>query len=116
MESLLQGIPRVAVYFDDIIVTRANDQEHLATLREVLSRILKAGLHLKWAKCGFLLDEVEYLGHKVTAQGLLPLQRRIKAIQEAPAPTDVKQLQAFLGMLNYYGRFLPSLSTVLAPL
>uniref|UniRef100_A0A3B1JAI7 Gypsy retrotransposon integrase-like protein 1 n=1 Tax=Astyanax mexicanus TaxID=7994 RepID=A0A3B1JAI7_ASTMX len=60
--------------------------------------------------------EAEFLGHKVDSTGLHPLQNKVRAIQEAPSPTNVTELKAYLGLLNYYNRFLPNLSTLLAPL
>ena len=67
----------------------------------------------------FLLQEVEYLGHKISANGLQPTTEKVQAIVpivQAPQPTNVTQLKSFLGMINYYGKFLPNLSTCLAPL
>lgn len=116
MEGLLQGIPMVAVYLDDILVTGLNAQDHLKNLNEVLGRLEEAGLRLKRSKCELLKDEVCYLGHKVNAQGLHPMKSKVKAISEAPAPSNVSELKAYLGLLNYYNRFLPNLSTLLAPM
>ena len=59
---------------------------------------------------------VEYLGHRISSDGLHPTPDKIRTISEAPAPTNVPQLRAFLGMVNYYAKFLPQLSSVLAPL
>ena len=59
---------------------------------------------------------MEYLGHKVSAAGLQPTDAKVKAIKEAPAPMNVSQLKSFLGLVNYYGKFLPNLSSVLSPL
>ncbi|XP_026054203.1 uncharacterized protein K02A2.6-like [Carassius auratus] len=116
MEGLLQGIPGLVVYLDDILVTGVNQESHLKTLDEVLSRLEEAGLRLKRVKCVFLADEVEYLGHRVDAQGLHPLGSKVKAIEEAPEPRNVTELKAYLGLLNYYNKFLPNLATLLAPL
>ena len=115
MEGVLQGIPNVAAFLDDILLTGRNDQEHLQTLAEVLNRLEKAGLRLKRNKCMFMSKEVIFLGHKVDATGLHPVLDKVTAIQEAPAPTTVTELKAYLGLLNYYHKFLPNLSTVLAP-
>ena len=52
---------------------------------------------------------VEYLGHKISAQGLQPSMKKVRAIMEAPQPVNITQLKLFLGMLNYYGKFLPNL-------
>jgi len=58
---------------------------------------------------------VEYLGHTISGQGLQPTDEKIQAIKKAPAPQDVTQLKSFLGLLNYYSKFLPNLSNTLAP-
>ena len=116
IESLLQGIPQVVVRIDDILVTGKTRHDHLKHLKEVLARLTKAGVRLKLKKCVFLRNEVIYLGHRINSDGIQPVESKVRAIHEAPAPTNIKELQAFLGMLNYYACYLPNLPTVLAPL
>ena len=82
----------------------------------MLSRIEHAGLKLKRSKCFFMLPSVEFLGHVVSADGLCPTKEKVRAIVEAPAPQNVLQLRFFLGLVNYYSKFLPQLSSTLAPL
>ena len=113
MENLLQGLKHVCVYLDDILVTGSSEREHLENLAEVLKRLESAGMRLK---CEFMLPSVEYLGHKISDKGLQPTEGKIKAVVEAPAPQNVSQLKAFLGMLNYYAKFLLNISSRLAPL
>ena len=60
--------------------------------------------------------EVEYLGHRINKEGLQPTEEKVRAITGAPQPTQVSELRAFLGLINYYGKFMPDLSTILAPL
>ena len=84
MDSLLQGIPHVAVYVDDILLTGESTEEHLATLDTVLQRLGTAGMRLKRKKCIFVAKEMEYLGHRINTQGLHP---KVKAIREAPKPS-----------------------------
>ena len=67
-------------------------------------------------KCAFLLPEVEYLGHKITKYGLQPTAEKIRAIKEAPVPENLTQLKSFLGLVNYYAKFVSNLSSILAPL
>ena len=116
MEGLLRDIPSTVVYLDDILVTGKTEVEHLENLEAVLTRLEDEGLTLKKPKCQFFLEEVEYLGHKISAAGLQPSDRKIQAIIDAPQPQDVTQVRAFLGMVNYYGKFLDHLSTRLTPL
>ena len=116
MENLLQGIPRVCVYLDDILVTGATEQEHLANLAQVLQRIQDAGMRVKQQKCAFLLPSVAYLGHVISAEGLRTSEAKVEAIVDAPHPKNLTELRSFLGMVNYYGKFLPNLATKLSPL
>ena len=116
MESVLQGIPKVVVYLDDILITGETEEEHLKILDEVLERLEKAGLRVKKPKCRFMVPSVNYLGHQIDSEGLHPLADKVKAVEEAPAPRNVQELKSFLGLLTYYGKFLPNMSSVLAPL
>ena len=103
-------------YLDDILITGRSRAEHLETLEEVLKRLEKAGMRLKKSKCKFLMTEIEYLGHKISKEGLKPTQLKVQAITQAPQPKNVSDLKTFLGLVNYYGKFLPNLATTLAPL
>jgi len=116
MENVLQGLPKVCVYIDDILVTGETELEHLQNFNAVLECLKTAGMHLKQNKCKFMLPEVEYLGHIISAAGLKPSQSKVEAIEEAPVPTNVSELKSFLGLVNYYSKFLPNLASSLAPL
>ena len=78
------------------MITGATEKEHLQNPDKVLTRLDSAGIHLKRDKCVFLLPAVEYLGHKISGQGLQPTD---EAIKSAPAPQDVTQLKSFLGLI-----------------
>ena len=116
IESVLQGIPHVLVYLDDILVTGQNTEEHLKNLEEVLSRLQQAGLRLKSSKCVFMSPSVEYLGYHNDKDGLHSSEKKVKAVKDAPTPRNITELKAYLGLLMYYGKFLPNLATTLAPL
>ena len=116
MESLLQSIPKVCVYIDYVLITGTTEQEHLANLTEVLCCMSDAGMRLKKDKCQFMLTHVNYLGHSVSREGIQPTNEKVRAIRDAPEPKNLQQLRAFIGLLNFYAKFLPNLSTVLAPL
>ena len=116
MDNLLQGLEHVATYIDDTIITGKTEEEHLRNLDEVLRRLEEAGMRLKKKKCVFMGPEVEYLRHRINKEGLQPTEEKVRAITGAPQPTQVSELRAFLGLINYYGKFMPDLSTILAPL
>uniref|UniRef100_A0AAV2LVS7 ribonuclease H n=2 Tax=Knipowitschia caucasica TaxID=637954 RepID=A0AAV2LVS7_KNICA len=116
MDQVLQGIPGTQCYLDDIIVTGANDNEHLENLHKVLQRLQDYGLRARRDKCEFFKPCITYCGHTIDAQGLHKCKEKINAVMKAPQPQDVQQLRSFLGFINYYHRFMPNLSTVLHPL
>ena len=116
IENILQNLPHTCVYLDDILVTGKTESEHVRNLEEVLIRLEKAGLRLKKQKCSFMLSSVDYLGHSVSLEGLQPTREKIRAITDAPIPSNLAQLRSFLGLVNYYSKFLPHLATTLAPL
>ena len=116
MDNLLQGLDHVRVYIDDILVTSKTEEEHLQTLTEVLTRLQSAGMRLKREKCTFMADEVVYLGHRINREGIQPTDDKVQAISATPRPVNTTQLRAFLGLVNFYGKFMNNLSTILAPL
>ena len=107
MENLLQGIPGVVVYIDDILITGETEEQHLRALDEVLTRLERAGLLLQRPKCYFMQQSVTFLGHTVDAAGLHPIAEKVQAIQRAPAPKSVSELKSYIGLLSYYSKFLP---------
>ena len=116
MDSILQGLPQVLCYIDDILVTGKNDKEHLQNLAQVLTRLEQQGIRLKKDKCKFMEASVEYLGHIIDKNGLHTSYQKIEAIQKAPTPKNTQQLKSFLGLVHYYGKFISNLSSLLHPL
>ena len=116
MDTLLQGIPNTLCYLDDILITGKTDAEHLSNIEEVLKRLQENGLRVKPAKCKFMQSSVEYLGHCINASGVHTTDGKVEAILKAPVPQNLQQLRSFLGLLHYYGKFLPNLSSLLHPL
>ena len=116
MENLLQGLKHVCVYIDNVLVTGSTEAEHIANVEEVLKRLQTAGMKLKKEKCMFLVPEVKYLGHKISNRGIEPTEEKVRAVTKAPVPWNISELKGFIGLVNYYGRFLPNLATVLSPL
>ena len=116
MDTVLQGIPHVICYIDDILVTGVNNADHLRNLASVLQQLKHYGFRLKKNKCEFLMSSVEYLGHRIDAEGLHAMPSKLQAIVQAPAPKNVQELRSFLGLLNYYGKFIPNLASLIQPL
>lgn len=116
IEQILQGVENVAVYIDDIIITGSNREKHLETLEKVLNKLKNAGLTVRFSKCSFFQPSVTYLGHRITKDGLMKTDDKIKAILNAPEPTNVSEVRTLLGMVSYYGKFIPNLSSTLHPL
>ena len=116
MDTLLSDLPGVIVYLDDVLITGKTNEDHMRSLDTVLTRIQEAGLLLKKEKCLFMEKSVMYLGHTIDANGLHPITEKVEAIKEAPRPKNVSQLKSYLGLITYYGRFLPNISHILFPL
>lgn len=116
IERLLEGIPNVAVYFDDIAVTGRNNEEHLENLKTVFNRLNKAGLKIQLKKCSFLQPTIEYLGHEFSKDGIKPTKTKLDAIRHAVTPTNTTELKSFLGFINFYERFIPNLQAICADL
>ena len=104
------------VYFDDLLLSGRNRAEHNRRMKEVLAPFQKFGIRISKDKCVFLKESVSYLGYTVTKEGISPDADKVSAIVDASPPHDVQSLQSFLGLLNFYCRFLPNLSTLLHPL
>ncbi len=96
----------VVVFVDDILVYSANEQEHLEHVRAVLTRLRKAGLFAKWSKCALFQTEVDFLGFRVSGEGLRPLVSKVASITDWSAPRNRTQLMSFMGLINYYRRFV----------
>lgn len=101
---------------DDILISEEDDSYHQANLEAVLKMLSEAGLRLRKDKCYFMVPEVTYRDYVINGTSIKPVAAKVEAIRNAPAPENAIQLRAFLGMLNYYHRFLPDVATVLEPL
>ena len=112
MDNILQGLPEAMCYIDDIIVMGTTKTEHLSNLENVLQRLQKYGIRMKKSKCSFLRGLVEYLGHRVDAEGIRATPEKVAAVVNAHVPQNVQQLRSFLGLLNYYRKFLPNLASI----
>ncbi|GKB42894.1 putative mitochondrial protein [Tanacetum coccineum] len=106
----------VLVFFDDILVYSPDLETHAHHLEIVLQFIRDHTLFAKKSKCVFGAQMVEYLGHVITSEGVLTDETKIKAMQNWPIPTNLKQLRGFLGLTGYYRRFIRSYASISQPL
>jgi hypothetical protein len=116
MRRLLHGMDGVDNFIDDIIIYTDTWEAHLATLRELLSRLRNAGLTARPSKCFIGFDKIDCLGHVIGDQRLGPEQDKIEAIRNAPVPVTKKQVRSFLGLAGFYRKFIPNFSAVAIPL
>ena len=116
IDQVLRGLPFCYAYIDDLLVASASPEEHKDHLRLVLQRLSDHGILINPSKCKFGVAELDFLGHRVSADGIQPLQERVRAIQEFPIPTSVRKLREFLGLINFYHRFIPNCASIVEPL
>src|SRR5437773_5750908 len=106
----------VIVYLDDIRIYSKNKEEHAQHLCQVLQRLKDHQLYAKLSKCTFFSSSIEYLGHIADGEGLRPNPRLVQALTDFPQPKTLKELQSFLGLANYYRKFIANFSRIALPL
>ena len=116
MNEVCKGLDFVFVYIDDILIFSKSPEEHKAHLEKLFERLAEYGLNVKPSKCLLGVKALEFLGHYVDEKGILPAADRVEAITSFPAPDTLKKAQRFVGMVNYYFRFVPKLAEILIPL
>ena len=116
LDLTLANINSVFVYRDDIlIVTKGTKQQHVNKVREVMRILDDANLQLKAGKCIIAQDSIELLGFKLTRTGISPFNIKSQGISERLRPTNLKQLRSFLGAVNQFNKFIPSLASISFP-
>lgn len=115
-EKTFGDIPGVVIYCDDLLICANNEQEHDEILTQVFERAKKCNVKFNKRKFQYKLDEVKYFGHIFSKKGMKIDPDRIKAIVELKSPTNKKELQIILGMINYLRRFVSGLAELAAPL
>jgi hypothetical protein len=106
----------VVVFIDDILIYSKNEEEHAQHLRIVLTRLREHQLYAKFSKCAFWLEEIQFLGHVLSAKGIAVDPSKVKDILEWKPPTTVHQVRSFLGLAGYYRRFIPDFSKLVKPI
>lgn len=118
MECVLAGLSpeECLIYLDDVIIFSSSFIDHLKSLYNVLERLRSSGLRLKLKKCQFAKQQVLYLGHIVSSKGVQPDPKNTEAVILFPTPTDIKELRQFLGLTNYYRKFIKDYAKIANPL
>jgi len=118
MNELFQPFLRkcVLVLFDDILIYSRTWKEHLEHLSQVLTILEENKFYTKRSKCTFGKEEVDYLGHKISKEGVQVDPSKIKAIMEWPKPDNISKLRGFLGLTGYYRIFVKNYAHKTAPL
>ena len=116
MDRVCRGLKFLFVYLDDILIACDNEAEHRVHLTALFERLQAHGLVINPSKWVFGRSSIEFLGHDINARGVIPLPGKVKVIQEFKRSVNNKGLQEFLGMVNFYHRFLPAAARVMKPL
>ena len=116
MDQVTQQLPGIYVYLDDVLVASDSPDQHTSQLRSLFDALKRFGLVINREKCVFGVRELDFSGHRVTPAGICPLADKVKAVTQYQQPKSVKSLQRFLGMVNFYFRFLPGIEAVLRQL
>ena len=116
MDLTLTGISNTFAFIDDIlIVTHGTEEEHIKKVIEVLRRLDEANVNLRLDKCTFAADNIEWVGYKLSQQGVSPVNSKVQGISDRLKPTNLKQLRSYLGAVNQFNKFIPNLATICFP-
>lgn len=116
MDEALRGLNFAYVYIDDILVASESEEQHREHLQQLFQRLQDYGILINPAKCILGESVVKFLGYQVSSDGITPPAGKVQAVNEYPRPETAKQLRQFLGMLNFYRRFIPKAASLQAPL
>ncbi|CAH8566999.1 unnamed protein product [Schistosoma bovis] len=116
IDQVIRGLPGVYAYIDDLLVASTTKDEHIQQLRQLFIRLREHGISINIEKCEFGKESLQFLGHNITSQGITPIATEVDAIKNYPLPDSWKKLRRFLGLINYYRRFIPNCASILQPL
>ena len=116
MEEELNECPGSGAFIDDVICTGENDEVHEQNVDRVLHQLNERGFKLKPQKFVYMADKITYRGHEITANGVSPSPDKVNSLKEATPPSNVSELQSFLGSANFLRKFVPKFAEIAAPL
>ena len=116
IDQVLHGLDFVYAYIDDLLIASSTKEEHVQHLKLLFDRLTKFGVVINPSKCEFGSGSLEFLGHHIDSDGIMPLESKVQIIHDFPPPTSLTKLREFLGMINFYRRFIPHAADILQPL
>lgn len=116
VDEMTRGLDNVYAYLDDILIASPDATLHKVHLQQLFERLAKYGVTINPSKCEFYKTSLSYLGFRITSSGISPLQDKCDAIVSYPQPKTKRALRRFLGMVNFYHKFIKNCATILAPL
>lgn len=116
INEVFSGLDFVFTYVDDILIASENEIQHMEHLKIIFTQLQKYGLNIKPNKCTFGVPKIDFLSYEISADGIQPSKERIQVITNFEKPNSINKLQKFLGMVNYYHRYIPMLAAELSPL
>ena len=116
MDELVRDLDFVYNYIDDILVASASPEEHVTHLCLLFERFQRYQVRINPGKCIFGASSLTFFRHIISPEGISPLPEKVKAQQDLQPPTSLRQLRQFLGLLNFYRRFIPHCADLLSPL
>ena len=116
MNKVLNGLHFTLAYLDDVIIFSTSAEQHLKHIQIVLTRLKQAKLRLKKSKCLFFKQELHYMGHLPTTNGIKLQSEKIKAISEMKPPKNQKGVREFLEMVDYYRKFINRFADAARPM
>ena len=116
MDGVVRGLDFCKVYLDDLLIASRTPEEHESHLRCVLQRLAEHGIVINTAKCVFGVPSLPFLGHNISSAGVQPHPDKVEAVRQFPQPKTIRQLREFLGLVNFYRRFVPKCAHILHPL
>ena len=116
MDFILMDVAHAMVYIDDIIIFSKDFDEHLADIETVFKRLKLANLKIRATKCDWAKPEVIYIGHVISKDGLKPNPARVNKVKDFPIPKNIDEVRSFLGLANYYRKFIQNFSHIAHPI
>ena len=116
IDHVLRGLPFAYAYIDDVLIASSSHDEQIQHLRQIFTRLEHFGIVINPQKCVLGVPSLRFLGHKVCSAGISPLPEKVHAVRQFPLPSTQRQLRGFLGLVNFYHRFIPKCADILQPL